>query len=146
MEKKFIKNNLKQVNIHYVSGIYQIFSVNNIKKTRLHEHMYDLLVHFYIIDIDDILHIYKYFMIKHNIKRFFQILVLFFDEHSVIAPNCFSLSIKPNKSRFTLNDYNFSERMFFYFTANLDKYGGSFNTISDPFAKFCVLDGVKQII
>ena len=67
------------MNIHYVAAIYQnIFSVDSIKMSGLHGSMYDLLFHYDDIDIDDILHISTYLMIKHNSEWSIKILAEFF--------------------------------------------------------------------
>ena len=44
------------------------FSVDDIKKAGLHGSMYDLLIHYDGFDVDDVLYIYTYLMIKHNTK------------------------------------------------------------------------------
>ena len=51
-----------------MGNVSKYFSVNNMKKTRLYGYVYGLLVDYDNINVNDILDIHKYLMVKNNIK------------------------------------------------------------------------------
>ena len=52
-----------------MDNVSKDFSVDNMKKTRLHEYIYDFSVAYNSTDVDDGLDIHKYLMKKYDIKQ-----------------------------------------------------------------------------
>ena len=57
---------------------------------------------------------------------------------------CVSLNNQSYQARQKLVDINSNETLFYPFTANVNKCGGSCNTIDDLHARVCILNKVKQ--
>ena len=54
-----------------VGNVSNNFPIGNMEKTGLYVHVFDSLVDYDSIDVDNILHIYKYLMKKHVINNIF---------------------------------------------------------------------------
>ena len=63
----------------------------------------------------------------------------------ILPINFVSLNIRPCKARSTLVNTNSDETLFYPFTVSVNKYGGTCNTIDDPYASVCVPNKVKNI-
>ena len=57
---------------------------------------------------------------------------------------CVSLNIRPCRARLTFVDINSNETLFSLLTVSANKYGGSCNTINDPYARVCVPNKIKE--
>ena len=62
------KNTEKNASPLCLGNISKYFPVHNMNKTGLYRYVYDFLVDYESIDVDDILNIHKYLMKKHDIK------------------------------------------------------------------------------
>ena len=51
-----------------LGNILKGFTVNNMKRTTLNEHIYDFSVDYNTIDVSEIVDFHKYLMKKHNIQ------------------------------------------------------------------------------
>ena len=58
---------------------------------------------------------------------------------------CVSLNNRSCQARPTLFDINSDETDFYPFIVSVNKYGGSFNTIGDPYTRVCVPNKVKNM-
>ena len=54
-------------------NISQDFAVNNMNKTELNVHVYDLPVEYNILDISDFIKIHKFLKKMHDIKQYFDL-------------------------------------------------------------------------
>ena len=51
-----------------MGNVSKKYSAGNMKKTQLYGYVYDFSINYDSTDIDDILNVYKYVMVKSNIK------------------------------------------------------------------------------
>ena len=59
--------------------------------------------------------------------------------------NCLTLNNGTCQAGPTLFNINYDEILLHLFTVSVDKTGGSYNTINDPYARVCVLNKVKNM-
>ena len=80
------------------------------------------------------------------IKKIFCIGSLFLSSLVSTTPlSCISIKNQKCKVRPEIVDINSNNRIFYPFSIKTSKYGGNCNNISDPYAKICIPDTVKNL-
>ena len=80
------------------------------------------------------------------IKKYFLTAIMFnYNVLNVNLTNCVSLNNQECKIRTEIIDINNNEPTFYPCSIKINKFSGSCNSISDPYAKLCVPDVVKNI-
>ena len=124
------------------------------KNTGLKGYVYDFIVDYDTIAIDDILDIHKYVMKKMRlykmlifVKEIFVSAMMFFSCNlsNVNSLKFVSMSNKEYKIRPWKLNINSNELSFYPDNIKINKCSGNCNNINDPFAKLCVHDVVKYI-
>ena len=81
------------------------------------------------------------------IKQVFAVAMTFFNFNpsNVKSLECVSIKNHECKARTKIIDVNSNEPVFYPFIIKVNKCGGSFNGINDPYAKLCAPDIIKSI-
>ena len=127
---------------------------DNMKKTGFHGYIYDFGTDYNAIAVCDIIEIHKYLMktkwyyIKMFIfiKQIFISTLIFFASLSSVNPlECISMKNQEYKVRPEIVNVNSNDPIFYPFSINTNRCSGNCNNISDPYAKICVPDTVKNL-
>ena len=125
-------------------------SKGNMKKSGLNWYVYDFSVDYDAIEVDDVLHIYKYLMKQMRLYKIFT-----FVKYVIIAAltsfncnvnllGCVSMSNQEYKVRPEIVEINSNELAFSPYSVRKSKFSVSWNNINNPFAKLCASDVVKN--
>ena len=146
-------------------NITEAFSEDITKKKGLNGYIYDFSVDYDYISTSNILGIHKYLMkkkyhstcLKDNscfvtYKKMFKVIkqilvsLMFFGSLSNVDPlECVPMNNEESKVRPKIIINNNKEPLFYPFNIKTSKCSGSCNNISDPYAKLCVPDVVKNL-
>ena len=153
-----IKFKVKDSEIHAYSlclgNISKDWSQDNMKKTGFNGYIYDFSTDYNAIAVSDILDIHKYLMKKNEIveemfkfiKHIFISTLTFFGCLSNINPlEYVSMKNRECKVRPDIVGVNSNNSIFYPFSIKTNRYSGNCNNISDPYAKICVPDTVKNL-
>ena len=79
------------------------------------------------------------------VKKAFVIIITFFNLSYVNSLECVSMSNQECKARPKIIDVNNNVPVFYPYNIKVNKCEGSCNNISDPYAKMCVPDIIKNV-
>ena len=119
---------------------------DNMKTIGLNVYVFDFSADYDAIEVNDTLDIHKYLMKKNNMIRFIiKVFVVAMSFFSCNALKCVSMNNQECKIRPEILNINSNKPLFHPYIVNINKCGGGYNNINDPYAKLCLLDVIKNV-
>ena len=135
-----------------LGNISRDFDFSYMRTTGMGGYIYDFSVDYDVVANDKILDIHNYLMKKKTIlykmfrfvKKLFVVTMILLIS-SVNSLECISMNTQECKVREEIISVFNNEPVFYPFSIKVNKCNGSCNNISNPYAKSCVSDVVKNI-